>query len=48
LPKWFDVDGEPDLRRLVRDLADDRIPAPRTREYLLGLGSSKGGDRIPV
>ncbi|MBP1777257.1 MAG: uncharacterized protein H6Q86_3267, partial [candidate division NC10 bacterium] len=29
LPKWFDVDGEPDLRRLVRDLADDRIPAPR-------------------
>ena len=48
LPKWFDVDGEPDLRRLVRDLADDRIPAPRTRAYLLGLGSSKGGDRIPV
>jgi uncharacterized protein len=32
LPTWFDVDAEPDLRRLVRELADDRIPAPRTRE----------------
>ena len=47
LPAWYDVDVEPDLRRLVRDLADDRTPAPRTRAYLLGLASSKGGDRIP-
>ena len=47
LPAWYDVDVEPDLRRLARDLADDRTPAPRTRAYLLGLASSKGGDRIP-
>ena len=47
LPAWYDVDVEPDLRRLARDLADDRTPAPRTRAYLLGLASSNGGDRIP-
>jgi hypothetical protein len=47
LPAWYDVDVESDLRRLVRDLADDRTPAPRTRAYLLGLASSKGRDRIP-
>ena len=47
LPRWFDVDAEPDLRRLVCDLADDRIPAPRTRAYLLGLASLTGRDRLP-
>jgi len=37
LPRWFDVDTQPDLRRLARDLADDRISAPHTRECLRTL-----------
>lgn len=47
LPRWFDVDAEPALRRLGRDLADDRIPASRTRACLLGLASLTGCDGIP-
>ena len=47
LPRWFDVDAEPALRRLGRDLADGRIPASRTRACLLGLASSTGRDGIP-
>jgi uncharacterized protein len=46
LPRWFDVDTEPALRRLGRDLADDRIPASRTRTCLLGLASPTGRDGI--
>jgi uncharacterized protein len=38
LPGWFDVDTEPDLRRLARDLADDWTSAPHTRECLRTLG----------
>jgi len=34
LPPWFDVDTEPGLRRLARDLACDRTPARHTRECL--------------
>jgi len=47
LPTWFDVDTEPDLRRLTHELGNDRIPAPRTRACLLGLASFTDRDRIP-
>jgi len=46
LPPWYDVDVPSDLRRLARDVADERTSAPRTRSYLLTRAPFAGRDRI--
>ena len=37
LPRWYDVDTPRALRRLIRDLEDPFVSAPRTRETLASL-----------
>lgn len=46
LPSWYDVDVASDLRRLARDVADERTSAPWTRAFLVGPPSRAPRDAI--